>query len=136
VKYKQRSRSTSKDGWNNSTSDQDKIKKMLSPEEILKLSSGKCIFINPAYSNPQEASIPLSLKVNIGDSEMQRRAYSEAKFDLVMGELRSRVKHHAITEKDIHLRIFALAKVIPDASIMPTSFMQNLFADITKELMG
>jgi type IV secretory pathway TraG/TraD family ATPase VirD4 len=113
IRYKQRSRSNSKDGGSNSVSEQDKTKKMFSPEEILKLPAGTCVFINPAYANQKEASIPLKLKVNIGDGEMQRRAYGEAKFDSVIKNLKKKIQHSAITSKDIQIRITALNKMIP-----------------------
>jgi type IV secretory pathway TraG/TraD family ATPase VirD4 len=57
VHYRQKSRSSSKGGGSSSTSDQDKTKKLFSPEEMLKLPAGHCIFINPAYANQHEASI-------------------------------------------------------------------------------
>ncbi len=113
IRYKQRSRSNSKDGGSNSTSDQDKIKKMFSPEEFLKLPAGSCIFINPAYANQTEASIPMKLKVNVGNGEMQRRAYGEAKFDSVIRNLKNNIQHSTITSKDIQIRISALNKMIP-----------------------
>jgi type IV secretory pathway TraG/TraD family ATPase VirD4 len=113
VHYKQKSRSNSKDGGSNSVSEQDKTKKMFSPEEILKLPAGTCVFINPAYANQTEASIPLKLKVHIGDGEMQRRAYGEAKFDSVIKNLKKKIKQSTITSKDIQIRISALNKIIP-----------------------
>jgi type IV secretory pathway TraG/TraD family ATPase VirD4 len=113
IRYKQRSRSNSKDGGSNSTSDQDKTKRMFSPEEILKLPAGTCIFINPAYANSTEASIPLKLKVRIGNSEIQRRAYGEAKFDLFMKRIKSQTVHQQISSHDIQIRIASLANFIP-----------------------
>jgi type IV secretory pathway TraG/TraD family ATPase VirD4 len=113
IRYKQRSRSNSKDGGSNSTSDQDKTKKMFSPEEILKLPAGACVFINPAYANQKEASIPLKLKVKIGESEIQRRAYGEAKFNLFIQQLKKKIQHSAITNEDIQIRIDSLTKMIP-----------------------
>jgi type IV secretory pathway TraG/TraD family ATPase VirD4 len=113
ISFKQRSRASSKEGWNQTISDQDKVKKMFSPEEVLKLPPGTCVFINPAYSNKEEASIPSKLKVNIGDGEMQRRDYGEKHFNLVMKKLKSQVKHTKIGNNDIELRIGALANMIP-----------------------
>jgi type IV secretory pathway TraG/TraD family ATPase VirD4 len=113
VKYKQRSRSTSKDGWNNSTSDQDKTKKIFSPEEILKLSTGHCILINPSYSNRQEASIPANLKVKVGNEELKHRAYSTSKFELVVQELNKKNRHTQITKNDITKRIDSLNTLLP-----------------------
>ncbi|MEY2855959.1 MAG: hypothetical protein RLZZ74_268, partial [Cyanobacteriota bacterium] len=65
VHYRQKSRSSSKSGGSSSTSEQDKTKKLFSPEEMLKLPAGHCIFINPAYANQHEASVPMKLKVKI-----------------------------------------------------------------------
>jgi type IV secretory pathway TraG/TraD family ATPase VirD4 len=113
IRYKQRSRSNSKDGGSNSVSEQDKTKKMFSPEEILKLPAGSCVFINPAYANQKEASIPWKLKVNIGDGEIQRRAYGENNFESVIKNLKKKIQHPAITSKDIQIRINALTKIIP-----------------------
>jgi type IV secretory pathway TraG/TraD family ATPase VirD4 len=115
IRYKQRSRSNSKDGGSYSTSDQDKTKKMFSPEEILKLPAGTCVFINPAYANSTEASIPMKLKVQIGDSEIQRRAYGEAKFDLFMKRIKGQTVHQQISSNDIQLRIASLIDFIPSA---------------------
>jgi type IV secretory pathway TraG/TraD family ATPase VirD4 len=113
IRYKQKSRSNSKDGGSNSVSEQDKTKKMFSPEEILKLPAGSCVFINPAYANQTEASIPMKLKVNVGDGELQRRAYGEANFDRIIRQLKTKNKHSPITGADITERINSLDKFIP-----------------------
>jgi type IV secretory pathway TraG/TraD family ATPase VirD4 len=113
IRYQQKTRSNSKDGGSYSFAEQDKTKKMFSPEEILKLPAGSCIFINPAYANQQEASIPVKLKVHVGEGEMQRRAYGEAKFDLVIKQLKQKNQHNQITGADIHKRIEALNSMIP-----------------------
>jgi type IV secretory pathway TraG/TraD family ATPase VirD4 len=132
VRYKQRSRSNSKDGGSNSTSDQDKTKKMFSPEEILKLPAGTCVFINPAYANQKEASIPLKLKVLVGEGELQRRAYGEAKFDLVIQQLKKKVQHSPITGNDIKVRILALDKFIPGKY---SKSLKDICTNASKELV-
>jgi type IV secretory pathway TraG/TraD family ATPase VirD4 len=135
VRYKQKSRSSGKGGGSNSVSQQDKTKKMFSPEEILKLPAGTCVFINPAYANEKEASIPLKLKVHIGESETKRRAYSEERFDLVIQELKKKTKKPKITSDDIQLRIATLEKLLPkQASVKPIHVMQDVFSDVTQEL--
>jgi hypothetical protein len=113
IRYKQKSRSNSKDGGSNSISEQDKTKKMFSPEEFLKLPAGSCIFINPAYANQTEASIPMKLKVQVGDGEMKRREYGEAKFNLVITKLKESTQHPRINDQSIRQRILALNKLIP-----------------------
>jgi TraM recognition site of TraD and TraG len=113
VHYRQRSRSTSKDGGSRSTSDQDKTKKIFSPEEILKLPPGSCLFINPAYSNGDEASIPLKMKVHVGDGEMQRRAFGEKHFGLLIDQLKAKMEITTVDASDIQRRIDALGEFIP-----------------------
>jgi type IV secretory pathway TraG/TraD family ATPase VirD4 len=113
VVYRQKSRSTSKDGSSTSSSEQDKTKKLFSPEEMLKLPAGQCIFINPAYANQRESSIPLKLKVNVGEGELKRRAYGESKFHLVIKQLHQKNQYSMITNDGIKLRIKALDKIIP-----------------------
>jgi type IV secretory pathway TraG/TraD family ATPase VirD4 len=135
VHYRQKSRSSSKGGGSTSSSDQDKTKKIFAPEEFLKLPAGSCILISPAYANSKEASVPMKLKVKVGDGEMQRRAYGEAHFHLVIEQLKKRNRHHVIDKAAIQSRIVALEKLLPkQASVKPTDVMQDIFADVTKEL--
>ncbi len=132
VRYKQKSRSNSKDGGSNSISEQDKIKKIFSPEEFLKLPAGDCIFINPAYANKNEASIPVKLKVKVGDGELQRRAYGEKNFDGLIKLLQYKIKHSAITENSIKVRVVALNELIPGKY---AKSLKNICIDASKELM-
>jgi type IV secretory pathway TraG/TraD family ATPase VirD4 len=113
VKYQQKSRSNNKDGGSNSYSDQDKTKKIFSPEEILKLPAGHCVFINPAYANSKEASIPLKLKVHVGKGELSRRAYGEANFGSLIQKLQKSTNQSKITSSGINDRIDALIKFMP-----------------------
>jgi type IV secretory pathway TraG/TraD family ATPase VirD4 len=113
VVYRQKSRSNSKDGGSTSSSEQDKTKKLFSPEEMLKLPAGHCIFINPAYANQQEASIPMKLKVNVGKGELRRRAYGKSKFDLLIKKWSKKTQHYQISDNDIWNRINALNDFIP-----------------------
>jgi type IV secretory pathway TraG/TraD family ATPase VirD4 len=131
VRYRQKSRSSSKGGGSSSSSEQDKTKKLFSPEEMLKLPAGHCIFINPAYANQHEASVPMKLKVEIGDGEMQRRAYGEANFHRVIKELKKKVRHTQITGDDIKARIAALDRFIPNKL---GKSVKNISVDIADEL--
>jgi type IV secretory pathway TraG/TraD family ATPase VirD4 len=133
VVYRQKSRSTSKDGGSTSFSEQDKTKKLFSPEEMLKLPAGHCIFINPAYANQKEASIPMKLKVIVGEGELKRRAYGESKFNLVVKQLVKKMKHSRISDLDIKKRIFALDKLIPSKY---SKSVKNISTDVTKELLA
>jgi type IV secretory pathway TraG/TraD family ATPase VirD4 len=132
VWYQQKSRSNSRDGGSNSYSEQDKTKKIFSPEEILKLPAGHCIFINPAYANNKEASIPLKLKVYIGDSEIKRRAYGESKFHQVMEQIKSKSHLRSIEASDINARIDALDDVIPGK---PEKSIKTTCKDLARKLI-
>jgi type IV secretory pathway TraG/TraD family ATPase VirD4 len=131
VHYRQKSRSNSKDGGSNSTSDQDKTKKIFSPEEFLKLPAGDCVFINPAYANAKEASVPIKLRVRVGDGEMQRRTYGEAHFNLVIKELKQQIKHSAITGVDIKRRIESLEKFMPSEKQKRIKKLQSSLQNIS-----
>jgi type IV secretory pathway TraG/TraD family ATPase VirD4 len=126
VRYRQKSRSNSKSGGSYSTSDQDKTKKIFSPENFLKLPAGSCIFINPAYANLQEASVPIKLKVEVGDGEMQRRAFGEKHFGSVIKNLKNQTKHPKITDDDIKIRVRALSKIIPSESEKKEVIVQGI----------
>jgi hypothetical protein len=107
---------------------------MFSPEEFLKLPAGDCIFINPAYANAKEASIPVKLKVKVGDGEIQRRTFGEANFNLVIKELKNKILHQKITSNDIYCRIAALNKVIPfKPSKNSNNHVKNFFVAITND---
>jgi 5-carboxymethyl-2-hydroxymuconate isomerase len=92
----------------------------------LKLPAGNCIFINPAYANQQEASIPMKLKVEVGDGEMQRRAFGGGYFELVIKKLKHQTKRPKITDDDINARIRALSKIIPSESEKKKAVIQGI----------
>jgi hypothetical protein len=51
--------------------------------------------------------------VKIGDGEMQRRAYGEKGFPLVIQRLKHKNQLFSITAKDVSLRERGLRKIIP-----------------------
>jgi type IV secretion system protein VirD4 len=77
VKYTTQSRSY---GAHHSRSRSEQIQKvpLLTSDQILKLQQGECVFINPAYGNAKESSVPLRLKVKISRQESYIQARSEA----------------------------------------------------------
>jgi type IV secretory pathway TraG/TraD family ATPase VirD4 len=120
VVYRQKSRSSSKDGGSYSSSEQDKTKKLFSPEELLKLPAGSCILINPAYADKQESSIPVRLKVGIGKGEVNRREYGQSKFSLFIEQAIKRERLKLIGDNDIHIRLREIDRLLPkgfDASV-------------------
>ncbi|MEO0377625.1 MAG: TraM recognition domain-containing protein, partial [Cyanobacteria bacterium P01_A01_bin.17] len=76
VKYTTRSRSY---GQHTSRSRSEQLQRvpLLTPDQILKLDQGECVFINPAYRSGKEASIPLRLKVKLSPKHIKRQHRSE-----------------------------------------------------------
>lgn len=69
VRLHTRSHSHGRQGGS-SYSEQYQKMPLLTPDQILKLDQGECVFINPAYKGGYEASIPLRLKVKIAQRDI------------------------------------------------------------------
>ena len=76
VRYHTRSRTHGRNGSNSRSEHYQKVP-LLTPDQILKLDQGECVFINPAYRGGGEASVPLRLKVKISQAEERTQARSE-----------------------------------------------------------
>ncbi len=113
IHFKQKSRSSGKSGNSRSMSDQDRTKKIIAPDEILKLPSGSCIFINPAYANRQESNVPLRLRVRITKSELQKEEVGKVGFAKLIKKLKKQTKKRGVTVDDIRVREQELSRVIP-----------------------
>jgi hypothetical protein len=98
---------------------------------FLKLPAGDCIFINLAYSNVSEASVPIKLKITVGDGEMQRRAYGKKHFGLVIDKLKKKVSHVEITSSSVTERIDAL-----NSFILSEKHRQRKSNDETREILA
>ncbi|MGF1480385.1 MAG: type IV secretory system conjugative DNA transfer family protein [Cyanophyceae cyanobacterium] len=55
---------------NTSMAEQEKIRKLCAPEDLLKFPTGQCLLINPGYQNKQEAGIPLKLRVKVPTADI------------------------------------------------------------------
>lgn len=119
IKFKQKSRSTGKSGASRSISDQERTRKLLSADEILKLPTGSCVFINPAYSSKTEANVPLQLKVKIRPDEIQKEQQSRAVFPQLLRAIQLRAQKRgllSITSNDIRVRETAVNQILPQVS--------------------
>jgi type IV secretory pathway TraG/TraD family ATPase VirD4 len=77
IHYRQKSRGRSGGQSNVSNSDQEKTRKLFEASQFLKLPSGKCILINPGYSNGNESSIPIEQRVKIPTRDLKAFKESE-----------------------------------------------------------
>lgn len=62
---------------NTSTAEQEKIRKLCAPEDLLKFPTGQCLLINPGYRNKREAGIPLRLQVKVPTADIAIMQNSE-----------------------------------------------------------
>ncbi len=75
---------------------------LLTPDQILKLDQGECVFINPAYKGGYEASIPLKLKVKIAQPEIEiQQRSTDLWHSKVCGRLTGQMaQQHSIIDLD------------------------------------
>ena len=113
IKYKQVSKSTGGGKSSRSVSDQEKTRKLFEPAQFLKLPPGKCIFINPAYSNKEEASVPLLKQVKVPKVIQQIEGNNSAQWDSMVMKLTQRSTQRRPTQDDLDKRIAEVEKLFP-----------------------
>jgi type IV secretory pathway TraG/TraD family ATPase VirD4 len=104
LQYKSKSRSTGSGKTNTTTSQQERTRKLCAPEEFLKLPSGTCILINPAYSTKKETSIPFRLRIRIPKTDMRRMETSEQTWGKVRQRLIEKSPQQPITPAEMNAR--------------------------------
>lgn len=117
LQLKQKSRSMGRSGAGRSISEQARTRKLLSADEILKLPTGSCVFINPAYCSKTEANIPIRLKVRILASELQKERQSRAVFPHLLQAIQRRAQQRgllSISAEDIQRREATVERLLPD----------------------
>jgi type IV secretory pathway TraG/TraD family ATPase VirD4 len=87
VRYRQKSRGRSGGQSNASTADQERTKKLFEASQFLKLPTGKCILVNPGYSNDEESSVPIEQKIRIPSADLGAFEASKKKWDTVKEKL-------------------------------------------------
>jgi type IV secretion system protein VirD4 len=137
VRLHTRSRSHGRHGGS-SYSEQYQKMPLLTPDQILKLDQGECVFINPAYKGGHESSIPLRLKVKITQQDVQTQDRStELWHSLVRNRLiQQMVEQHTALDlnqeneirKEIAERLFPLP-----TDLTPSSSGSPQAADITAD---
>ncbi|MEJ1931400.1 type IV secretion system DNA-binding domain-containing protein, partial [Nostoc sp. NIES-2111] len=118
IKYKHKSRSTGAGKANTTTSEQEKTKKLFESAQFLKLIAGKCVFINPAYSNKKEGSVPLLKFIKISKPLENIDTYNQLKWEQIVSLLARRSTQKIPSQKDLDLRIEQIQQrfSIPDNS--------------------
>jgi type IV secretory pathway TraG/TraD family ATPase VirD4 len=113
IKEKQKSKSTGSGKTSTSISDQKKTRKLFEPAQFLKLPPGKCIFINPAYGNKNEGSVPLIKKVKIPKAILDIDANNNARWDKVIKKLARKSTQQIPSKEDLSMRVEEVDRVYP-----------------------
>ena len=113
IKYKQKSRSTGGGKASTSISDQEKTRKLFEPAQFLKLPPGKCIFINPAYSNKNEGSVPLLKNIKVPKYIVGLEQENDSKWDQIINNLASKSTQKRPTQSDLDIRVQEVDKKFP-----------------------
>ncbi|MFK0732934.1 MAG: type IV secretory system conjugative DNA transfer family protein [Gloeotrichia echinulata HAB0833] len=104
IKYKHKSRSTGGGKANTTTSDQEKTKRLFEPAQFLKLPLGKCVFINPAYANKKEGSVPLIRNIKLSTRLKNIEAYNEQYWTKLVSHLVRKSQQKFPTKEDMESR--------------------------------
>ncbi len=113
IKYKQKSRSTGGGKASTSISDQERTRKLFEPAQFLKLPPGKCVFINPAYSNNNEGSVPLLKSIKIPRYIIGLEQSNDSNWDRVIKQLARKSTQKRPTQEDLDARVKEVDKRFP-----------------------
>ncbi len=113
IKYKQKSRSTGGGKTNTSISDQERTRKLFEPAQFLKLPPGKCLFINPAYSNKDEGSVPLLKNIKVPKFIIGLEQQNDENWDGVIKQLARKSTQKKPTQEDLDSRVSEVDKRFP-----------------------
>ncbi len=113
IKYKQKSRSTGGGRASTSISEQERTRKLFEPAQFLKLPPGKCLFINPAYSNKNEGSVPILKNIKIPKYIIGLEQENDTKWDKLIKELARKSTQKKPTQEDLDLRVKEVDRKFP-----------------------
>ena len=113
IKYKQKSKSTGGGKTSTSVSNQEKTRKLFEPAQFLKLPAGKCIFINPAYFNNSEASVPLLKAIKVPKALINIEKENNTGWEKLILELTKKSTQRRPTQEDLDKRIAEVDKLFP-----------------------
>ncbi len=113
IKYKQKSKSTGGGKTSTSVSEQEKTRKLFEPAQFLKLPSGKCIFINPAYSNNSEASVPLLKAIKVPKALINIEKENDNNWEKLIVKLTQKSTQRRPTQEDLDKRIAEVEQRFP-----------------------
>ncbi|MBD2254737.1 type IV secretory system conjugative DNA transfer family protein [Nostoc parmelioides] len=113
IRYKHKSRSTGGGKPSTTVSEQEKTKKLFESAQFLKLPPGKCVFINPAYANKNEGSVPLLKTIKIPKSILSIEEYNQKHWDKLVVRMAMKSTQSTPTQQDLDQRIAEVDRRLP-----------------------
>lgn len=113
IRYQQKSRNGGGGKRSYSISDQEKTRKLFEPSQFLKLRSGNCILISPAFENRQEASLPMQVKITVPAADLSAMQTSEAAWESLRDRLIRQSRQVSYSRQDILKRYDAIDRLFP-----------------------
>ena len=126
VRYRQKSRGRSGGQSNVNTSDQERTRKLFEASQFLKLPAGKCILINPGYSNEKEASVPIEQRVKIPAADLKAFKESEQEWEKVREQLKISSGQRPPSTEELKKRYVASNSLYP----LPSNKFDERFMDV------
>ncbi|BAT56751.1 transfer complex protein TrsK-like protein (plasmid) [Nostoc sp. NIES-3756] len=113
IRYKHKSRSTGGGKPSTTVSEQEKTKKLFESAQFLKLPPGKCVFINPAYANKNEGSVPLLKTIKIPKLILSIEEYNQQQWDKLVVKMAIKSTQSTPTQQDLDQRIALVDRRLP-----------------------
>jgi type IV secretory pathway TraG/TraD family ATPase VirD4 len=113
IKYKQKSRTSGGGKTSTSISNQEKTRKLFESAQFLKLPQGKCVLINPAYSNKKEGSVPILKKIKIPKTIVYWEELNQKLWHKLRTRFAKKSTQKCPSQEDLESRIAEVNKRFP-----------------------
>jgi type IV secretory pathway TraG/TraD family ATPase VirD4 len=113
IKYKQKSQGRSGGKANNSTSVQIQTQPLWAPSEFLGLPTGRCLMVNPHFSQGKNAYIPLLESIKLHQDYQEIINWSQKCWPEMKPKLIERSPAKLITDQDLEARYHEVEKIFP-----------------------
>lgn len=114
IRSKQKSRSSGGGKATTSLADQERTRKLWEPSQFLKMQTGKCIVINPAYTDGKESYVPLIRQVVIPKADLEAMGRSQEAWEEIRPKLIARSKQRLPSTSDLQKRFREAEAMLPE----------------------
>ena len=116
VHFKQKSRGRSSGKVSTNLADQERLKKLIPPEELLKMPKGNCVLVNPGFASKGESYLPIRQKVVFSPAYKQTLKASEELWPSIRDKLIARSPQVPISQRDMKRRYQLAETLFPAAA--------------------